>query len=67
MHTENTPYGTYVYCADHHNPDGHGVGRCDYYAQDMADAQNWYDVHYQEEHLEWLPEPVLVGRPIEED
>lgn len=43
--TEATPYGTYAYCEECHNPDGLGIGRCDYYGFDMTAVKEWFDEH----------------------
>lgn len=45
LHTEDTPYGTYAYCDECHNPDELGVGRCDYYGFDMSAVKEWFDEH----------------------
>lgn len=42
---EQTPHGVYAYCGECHNPDGYGMGRCDYYGFDMTAVKEWFDEH----------------------
>jgi hypothetical protein len=43
LNTERTTVGTYAYCNECHNPDGFGVGRCDYLATDLIEAVAWFE------------------------